>query len=105
MLARRRAIRKVIKKNREMYSMRSDFALKLGVAQRFKDEDRIYFPHNMDFRLVYLYISLQHFEHRNQNEYALDWHHHIRGVSVFHCCHFNQAEFIQVVLCSFLTIS
>lgn len=53
---RKRATKKVMKKNRELFSMRSDFALKLGVAQRFKDEDQIYFPHNMDFRLVSLYI-------------------------------------------------
>jgi len=41
---------KANKKNAELHSLRCDTELKLNVARRFLDEDRIYFPHNMDFR-------------------------------------------------------
>ncbi|GMH34103.1 hypothetical protein BSKO_01937 [Bryopsis sp. KO-2023] len=50
MLVRKEATRKAKKKNRELFSLRSDFTLKLGVAEKFKEEERFYFPHNVDFR-------------------------------------------------------
>ena len=37
------------KRNKELYSLRCDFLIKLGIAQQFKG-DTIYFPHNIDFR-------------------------------------------------------
>ena len=36
--------------NRELHSQRCDFAIKLQVAREMRDEERIYFPHNVDFR-------------------------------------------------------
>jgi DNA-directed RNA polymerase len=36
--------------NRELHSQRCDFAIKLEVAREMKNEERIYFPHNVDFR-------------------------------------------------------
>lgn len=40
---------KVKQKNAELFSLRSDFKIKLSIAKRFQD-DVIYFPHNLDFR-------------------------------------------------------
>ena len=37
-------------KNAELHSMRCDLKLKLWVAEKFLDEKKIYFPHNLDFR-------------------------------------------------------
>ena len=36
--------------NRELHSQRCDFLIKLQVAKEMRDEKRIYFPHNIDFR-------------------------------------------------------
>lgn len=36
--------------NRENHSLRSDFLIKLKVAQEFKDIQEIYYPHNLDYR-------------------------------------------------------
>jgi len=33
-----------------MHSLRCDFSLKINVARAFKDVEKIYFPHNVDFR-------------------------------------------------------
>ncbi|KAI4346747.1 hypothetical protein L6164_007617 [Bauhinia variegata] len=38
------------KENRERYSQRCDLELKLAVAQKMKDEEGFYYPHNLDFR-------------------------------------------------------
>jgi len=40
----------VQQRNRELHSLRCDFELKLKVAQVNKDEEGLYFPHNVDFR-------------------------------------------------------
>ncbi|EGR33869.1 hypothetical protein IMG5_034000 [Ichthyophthirius multifiliis] len=39
-----------IQQQRDIHSNRSDFLLKLKVARAFQNLDRIYFPHNVDFR-------------------------------------------------------
>jgi DNA-directed RNA polymerase len=36
--------------NNEQHSLRCDFLLRLGMSQSFKSCNKIYFPHNMDFR-------------------------------------------------------
>jgi len=36
--------------NSDLHSLRCDTQIKLGIAQRFKDEEAFYFPFNMDFR-------------------------------------------------------
>jgi DNA-directed RNA polymerase len=40
---------RVLKRNGELHSLRSDVDIKLKIADQFKD-DVIYFPHNIDFR-------------------------------------------------------
>ncbi|CAL6269876.1 unnamed protein product [Bathycoccus prasinos] len=45
-----RALNRVKQTNRELHSQRCDFAIKLQVAREMKNEERIYFPHNVDFR-------------------------------------------------------
>jgi DNA-directed RNA polymerase len=42
--------RRVLQKNRDMFSLRCSASLKLGQAKQFQDYDSIYFPYNMDFR-------------------------------------------------------
>jgi DNA-directed RNA polymerase len=42
--------RKVERHNSELHSLRCDFLLKLGVAETYCNEERFYFPHNLDFR-------------------------------------------------------
>ncbi|UPQ99528.1 DNA-dependent RNA polymerase [Chloropicon primus] len=42
--------KKILRENRENYSQKCDFLYKFKTANDFIDEDRIYFPHNMDFR-------------------------------------------------------
>lgn len=42
--------RRVLQKNRDMFSLRCSAKLKLGQAEQFKDYENIYFPYNMDFR-------------------------------------------------------
>lgn len=50
-IARRRAAAATKKRNREAHSMRCDLGLKLAVAREFaRNDDAIYFPHNLDFR-------------------------------------------------------
>ncbi|EAR93244.2 DNA-directed RNA polymerase (macronuclear) [Tetrahymena thermophila SB210] len=41
---------KKIQEQRDMHSMRSDFQLKINVAKAFRNIEKIYFPHNVDFR-------------------------------------------------------
>ncbi|GAB2219192.1 hypothetical protein Droror1_Dr00006823 [Drosera rotundifolia] len=43
-------MRKAKKTNRERHSLRCDTELRLSVAQRMKDEEGFYYPHNVDFR-------------------------------------------------------
>ncbi|KAI4335521.1 hypothetical protein L6164_014159 [Bauhinia variegata] len=43
-------VRKAKKINRERHSQRCDTELKLSVAQKMKDEEGFYYPHNLDFR-------------------------------------------------------
>ncbi|XP_050380024.1 DNA-directed RNA polymerase 2, chloroplastic/mitochondrial [Argentina anserina] len=40
----------VRKENKERHSQRCDIELKLTVARKMQDEERFYFPHNLDFR-------------------------------------------------------
>ncbi|KAF2310443.1 hypothetical protein GH714_010235 [Hevea brasiliensis] len=44
------SMRKAKKINRERHSQRCDTELKLSVAQKLKDEEGFYYPHNLDFR-------------------------------------------------------
>ncbi|KAK9697452.1 hypothetical protein RND81_08G038400 [Saponaria officinalis] len=44
------SVRKVKKINRERHALRCDVELKLSVAQKMKDEEGFYYPHNLDFR-------------------------------------------------------
>ncbi|KAF6144774.1 hypothetical protein GIB67_016848 [Kingdonia uniflora] len=41
---------KAKKSNRERHAQRCDIELKLSVAQKLKDEEGFYYPHNLDFR-------------------------------------------------------
>jgi len=43
-------VEKKKQRNAEMHSMRADTAIKLKIAEEFKDYDKIYFPYNLDFR-------------------------------------------------------
>jgi len=43
-------VRKAKQHNANLHSLRSDVAIKLGIAQRFAEHDEIFFPHNVDFR-------------------------------------------------------
>ncbi|KAF5725888.1 DNA/RNA polymerases superfamily protein isoform 1 [Tripterygium wilfordii] len=43
-------VRKIKKINRERHSLRCDTELKLSVAQKLKNEEGFYYPHNLDFR-------------------------------------------------------
>eukprot|EP00210_Caulerpa_lentillifera_P000641 g619.t1 len=47
---RRSETYRIRKKNSELHSLRCDVELKLSVARKFLNEERIYFPHNIDFR-------------------------------------------------------
>jgi DNA-directed RNA polymerase, mitochondrial len=47
---KRKEILKVIQALRDEHSLRSDFLLKLNIAQTFSKLDYFYFPHNLDFR-------------------------------------------------------
>ena len=49
-------------RNRELHSQRCDFLIKLQVAKEMRDEDRIYFPHNIDFRgrAYTMHVHLNH---------------------------------------------
>ncbi|XP_039132067.1 DNA-directed RNA polymerase 3B, chloroplastic [Dioscorea cayenensis subsp. rotundata] len=42
--------RKVKKTNSEMHAQRCDIELKLSVARKMRDEENLYYPHNLDFR-------------------------------------------------------
>ncbi|KAK7347625.1 hypothetical protein VNO80_22161 [Phaseolus coccineus] len=44
------SVRKAEKINLERHSLRCDTELKLSVAQKMKDEEGFYYPHNIDFR-------------------------------------------------------
>ena len=48
--AYKRQCKLVTQKNAELHSMRCDLKLKLWVAEKFLNEDKLYFPHNLDFR-------------------------------------------------------
>ncbi|XWS34241.1 hypothetical protein CRYUN_Cryun21dG0023500 [Craigia yunnanensis] len=43
-------VKAVRKENNERHSQRCDVELKFAVAQKMKDEDGFYYPHNLDFR-------------------------------------------------------
>lgn len=42
--------KRILRENRENYSQKCDFLYKFKTAGDFIEEERIYFPHNMDFR-------------------------------------------------------
>lgn len=44
------SVRKAKKINRERHALRCDVELKLSVAQKMRDEEGFYYPHNLDFR-------------------------------------------------------
>ncbi|KAL2338549.1 hypothetical protein Fmac_012995 [Flemingia macrophylla] len=44
------SVKKAEKTNLERHSLRCDTELKLSVAQKMKDEEGFYYPHNVDFR-------------------------------------------------------
>ncbi|CAO2823085.1 unnamed protein product [Amaranthus hypochondriacus] len=44
------SVRKAKKINRERHALRCDIELKLSVAQKMRDEEGFYYPHNLDFR-------------------------------------------------------
>lgn len=46
----RRRCAKLKRKNADLHSLRCDLIIKLNIAQQFQDEDRFYFPYNLDFR-------------------------------------------------------
>ena len=46
----RRRASKAKKRAAENHSLRCDLVIKLSIAERFRDEDRFYFPYNIDFR-------------------------------------------------------
>ena len=48
--------------NRELHSQRCDFLIKLQVAREMRGEERIYFPHNVDFRgrAYTMHVHLNH---------------------------------------------
>lgn len=46
----KRRVSKLEQKNAELHSLRCDLTIKLTIAQRFADEEKIYFPYNVDFR-------------------------------------------------------
>ena len=43
-------VQKTKKSNMELHSQRCDFLIKLQVAREMKGEEKLYFPHNLDFR-------------------------------------------------------
>ncbi len=45
-----RVLNRTKQTNRELHSQRCDFAIKIEVAREMRNEERIYFPHNVDFR-------------------------------------------------------
>jgi len=46
----RQKLMKKIQQQRDIHSLRCDFTLKLNVAKAFRNIEKIYFPHNVDFR-------------------------------------------------------
>jgi DNA-directed RNA polymerase len=48
--AEKSKLMKKIQMQRDIHSLRCDFTLKLNVAKAFLNMERIYFPHNIDFR-------------------------------------------------------
>ena len=56
------SIRKTKKLNMELHSQRCDFLIKLQVAREMKNEKKIYFPHNLDFRgrAYTMHVHLNH---------------------------------------------
>lgn len=57
-----RARKRVQRDNRELHSQRCDFLLKMQVARQMREEERIFFPHNIDFR-GRAYTMHAHFNH------------------------------------------
>ncbi len=55
-------LNRVKQTNRELHSQRCDFLIKLQVAKEMRDEARIYFPHNIDFRgrAYTMHVHLNH---------------------------------------------
>ena len=53
---------RVKRENRELHSQRCDFLIKLQVRKEMRDEKRIYFPHNIDFRgrAYTMHVHLNH---------------------------------------------
>ena len=41
------------------FSQRCDLEYKLAVAREFRDERAFYFPHNVDFRCVYIWTLMR----------------------------------------------
>lgn len=48
-LERKKLVKKLEQKNKDLHSLRCDFALKIAVAKEFLNET-LYFPHSLDFR-------------------------------------------------------
>ena len=46
----RKERKKIAQMNSELHSLRCDLVLKLDTAKHVLNEERIYFPHNIDFR-------------------------------------------------------
>ena len=56
------SLNRVKQTNRELHSQRCDFLIKLQVAKEMRNEERIYFPHNIDFRgrAYTMHVHLNH---------------------------------------------
>lgn len=61
-MKKRRELSKKIQYLRDEHSLRSDFLLKLNIAQTFSRVDSFYYPHNIDFR-GRVYPIPPHFNH------------------------------------------
>ncbi|KAK1292190.1 hypothetical protein QJS10_CPB17g00167 [Acorus calamus] len=60
------SVKKAKKMNRERHAQRCDIELKLSVAQKLRDEDEFYYPHNVDFR-GRAYPMHSHLNHLNSD--------------------------------------
>uniref|UniRef100_A0A804QAV3 DNA-directed RNA polymerase N-terminal domain-containing protein n=1 Tax=Zea mays TaxID=4577 RepID=A0A804QAV3_MAIZE len=81
------SLKKAKKTNRELHAERCDTELKLSVARKVREEDRFYYPHNLDFRgcayLMHPHLShlgsdlcrgvLEYAEGRPLGKYGLCW--------------------------------
>eukprot|EP00958_Prasinococcus_capsulatus_P004595 scaffold422_cov399-Prasinococcus_capsulatus_cf.AAC.12 len=50
LIQQKRLHREAIQRNQDMHSQRCDTLLKLAIASDFRDEEKLFFPHNLDFR-------------------------------------------------------